>query len=199
MIGCYLWLHDVYPDLATSIRFAAFNTISIATTTGYATADYGAWPSMAPLWLLFLGTFAACSGSTGGGIRMIRAIVLYRQIYRDMVRMLHPSAITPVKVAGQVIPGRIIFGVLAFFFAWIATLVVATLALAALGLSPLTALSAAVASLCNIGPGLHEVGPASNFAVLTDAQIWVCTAVMLLGRLEIFTVLILFTPVYWRK
>jgi trk system potassium uptake protein TrkH len=198
LIGGYLWMYDVYPDLATSIRYAAFNTISVATTTGYSTADYGVWPSFAPLWLLFLGTFAACSGSTGGGIRMIRAIVLYRQIYRDMVRMLHPNAITPVKVAGQVIPGRTIFGVLAFFFAWIATLVVATLVLAGSGLPPLTALSAAVASLCNIGPGLHEVGPAANFASLSDPQVWICTVTMLLGRLEIFTVLILFTPAYWR-
>ena len=198
LIGGYLWMHEVYPDLATSIRYAAFNTISVATTTGYSTTDYGIWPSFAPLWLLFLGTFAACSGSTGGGIRMIRAIVLYRQIYRDMVRMLHPNAITPVKVAGQVIPGRTIFGVLAFFFAWIATLVVATLSLAGSGLPPLTALSAAVASLCNIGPGLHEVGPAANFASLSDLQVWICTVTMLLGRLEIFTVLILFTPAYWR-
>ena len=199
LIGVYLWLHGTYPDLATAVRFAAFNTISVATTTGYATDDSGAWPSFAPLWLLFLGTFAACSGSTGGGIRMIRAIVLYRQIYRDMVRMLHPQAITPVKVAGQVIAGNVIFGVLAFFFAWVATLVVATLLLAGSGLPPLTALSAAVASLCNIGPGLHEVGPAANFAALTDTQTWICAFTMLLGRLEIFTLVILFTPAFWRK
>ena len=181
-----------------ALRFAAFNTVSIATTTGYATDNYGLWPSFAPLWLLFLGTFAASSGSTGGGIRMIRAIVLYRQIYRDMVRMLHPNAITPVKLAGQVVPGRIIFGVLAFFFAWIATLVSATILLAASGMQPLTAFSAALASLCNIGPGLNEVGPAGNFAGLNVLQTWICSATMLLGRLEIFTVLIIFTPAYWR-
>ena len=97
------------------------------------------------------------------------------------------------------VPGRIIFGVLAFFFAWIATLVIATLLLAVSGMAPLTALSAALASLCNIGPGLHEIGPAANFAVLTDVQTWICTVTMLLGRLEIFTVLILFTPAYWRN
>lgn len=198
LVALVLWLRGIYPDLPTAVRYAAFNTVSIATTTGYATADYAAWPSLAPLWLLFLGTFAACSGSTGGGIRMIRAIVLYRQIYRDMVRMLHPNAVTPVKVAGQVVPGRVIFGVLAFFFSWIATLVIATLALAASGLEPVTALSAALASLCNIGPGLNEVGPAGNFSGLNDFQTWICTAVMLLGRLEIFTVLIIFTPAYWR-
>jgi trk system potassium uptake protein len=198
VIALYLWSERVYPDLGTALRFAAFNTVSIATTTGYATDNYGLWPSFAPLWLLFLGTFAACSGSTGGGIRMIRAIVLYRQIYRDMVRMLHPNAITPVKIAGQVVPGRIIFGVLAFFFAWIATLVTATILLAASGMQPLTALSAALASLCNIGPGLNEVGPAANYAGLDDLQTWICSVTMLLGRLEIFTVLIIFTPAYWR-
>jgi trk system potassium uptake protein len=199
MISLYLWLNGVYPDLATTIRFAAFNTVSLATTTGYSTDDYGLWPFFAPLWLLFLGSFATCSGSTGGGIKMIRAIVLYRQIYRDMVRMLHPNAIVPVKVAGQRVAGRVIVGVLAYFFVWIATLVIATLLLAASGLNVITSLSAAAASLSNIGPGLHEVGPASNFSGLSDLQTWICTVVMLLGRLELFTVLVIFTPAFWRK
>jgi trk system potassium uptake protein TrkH len=199
MISLYLWAKQVYPDFATTLRYAAFNTVSIATTTGYATDDYGLWPFFAPLWLLFLGCFATCSGSTGGGIKMIRAIVLYRQIYRDMVRMLHPSAILPVKVAGQRVPGTVIVGVLAYFFVWIATLVVSTLLLAATGLDLITALSASAASLSNIGPGLHEVGPASNFSGLTDLQTWICTVVMLLGRLELFTVLVIFTPAFWRK
>jgi len=199
MIGLYLWAHEVYPDLATTIRFAAFNTVSIVTTTGYSADDYGQWPYFAPIWLLFLGSFATCSGSTGGGIKMIRAIVLYRQIYRDMVRMLHPSAIIPVKVAGQRVAGTVIVGVLAYFFVWIATLVVATLLLAVTGLDLVTALSAAAASLSNIGPGLHDVGPASNFSGLSDIQTWICTSVMLLGRLELFTVLVIFTPAFWRK
>jgi trk system potassium uptake protein TrkH len=116
-----------------------------------------------------------------------------------MVRMLHPSAIVPVKIAGQVVPGRVIVGVLAFFFAWIATLVVATLLFAATGLDILTGFSAAAASLANLGPGLHEVGPASNFASLTDVQTWLCVALMLLGRLELFTILVFFTPAFWRK
>jgi trk system potassium uptake protein TrkH len=199
MISVYLWANQTYPDFVTALRFAAFNTVSLATTTGYATDDYGLWPFFAPLWLLFLGSFASCSGSTGGGIKMIRAIVLYRQIYRDMVRMLHPNAIIPVKVAGQRVPGSVIVGVLAYFFVWIATLVIATLLLAATGLDLVTALSAAAASLSNIGPGLHEVGPASNFSGLSDFQTWICTIVMLLGRLELFTVLVIFTPAFWRK
>ena len=199
MISAYLWLHDFYPDVATTLRYAAFNTVSVVTTTGYAADNYNLWPFFAPIWLLFLGSFATCSGSTGGGIRMIRAIVLYRQIYRDMVRMLHPSAIVPVKVTGQRVAGTVIVGVLAYFFVWIATLVVATLLLAVTGLDLVTALSAAVASLSNIGPGLHEVGPASNFSGLSDFQTWLCTAVMLLGRLELLTVLVIFTPAFWRK
>jgi len=199
LISAFLWWQDVYPDLAETVRHAAFSTISIATTTGYATEDYSLWPFFAPLWLLFLGSFATCSGSTGGGIKMIRAIVLYRQIYRDMARMLHPNAIIPVKVAGQRVPGTVIVGVLAYFFVWIATLVIATLLLTATGLDLVTGLSAAAASLSNIGPGLHEVGPASNFAGLTDLQTWICTAVMLLGRLELFTLLVIFTPAFWRR
>ncbi len=199
IVTLFLWASSFYPNFATTLRHAAFNTISIATTTGYATVDYALWPFFAPLWLLFVGSFATCAGSAGSGIKMIRAMILYRQIYRDMVRMLHPSAIVPVKIAGQVVPGRVIVGVLAFFFAWIASLVIATLVLAGTGLDILTAFSAATASLCNIGPGLHEVGPASNFASLDDAQIWICTALMLLGRLELFMVLVLFTPAFWRK
>lgn len=199
VVSLFVWANGVYPQYWTALRHAAFNTISVATTTGFATEDYSLWPFFAPLWLIFLGSFVSCSGSTGGGIKMIRAIVLYRQIYRDMVRMLHINAIVPVKVAGQVVPGRVIVGVLAFFFAWTATLVVATLLLAATGLDQVTAFSAAAASLSNIGPGLHEVGPASNFSALSDLQTWICTIVMLLGRLELFTVLILFTPTFWRK
>ena len=199
MISAYLWVHGFYPDVATTMRYAAFNTVSLVTTTGYAADDYNLWPFFAPIWLLFLGSFATCSGSTGGGIKMIRAIVLYRQIYRDMVRMLHPSAIVPVKVTGQRVAGTVIVGVLAYFFVWIATLVVATLLLAVTGLDLVTALSAAAASLSNIGPGLHEVGPASNFSGLSDFQTWLCTAVMLLGRLELLTVLVIFTPAFWRK
>jgi len=199
LVGVYLWANGTYQDLSTAVRYAAFNTVSVATTTGYSTTDYALWPFFAPLWILFLGSFAACSGSTGGGIKMIRAIILYRQIYRDMVRMLHPSAIVPVKIAGQVVPGRVIVAVLAFFFAWIVSLVAGTLLLTATGLDILTAFSAATASLCNIGPGLGKVGPAENFASMTDLQIWICTGLMLLGRLELFTVLVFFTPAFWRK
>jgi trk system potassium uptake protein TrkH len=198
-ITAFIHAQGVYPELITALRYAAFNTISIATNTGYATTDYAQWPVFAPLWLMFLGTFVACSGSAGGGVKMIRAIILYRQVYREFNKLSHPSAITTLKIGGQVVPNQVVFSVLAFFFAWLATLVSMTLLLTFSGLDAITAFSAIVASLNNIGPGLHHVGPTGNFAVLTDFQTWVCSITMLLGRLELLTVLVILTPAFWRK
>jgi trk system potassium uptake protein TrkH len=188
-----------YPDFATALRYAAFNVISVGTTTGYATADYNLWPVFAPLWVLFLGTFLSCSGSAGGGIKMMRALILYRQVYREIKSLAHPQAVSPVKVAGHVVPDPVVFAVLGFFFVWVALMVTMTLILSWTGLDAMTAFSAVVASLNNIGPGLHQVGPATNFGVLTDFQTWVCAFAMLLGRLELFTLLVVFTPAFWRK
>jgi trk system potassium uptake protein TrkH len=176
-----------------------FNTISVATTTGFASTDYGAWPMFAGLWLLFLSSFATCAGSTGGGIKIVRAAILYQQVYREFVRILHPYAVTQVKVGGAVVQNNIVFAVLAFLFVYIATIVIITLLLVATGLDVVTAFSAAVACVNNTGPGLANVGPATTYAVLSDFQTWVCTFAMLLGRLELFTLLIVFTPVFWRK
>jgi trk system potassium uptake protein TrkH len=198
-VTLFLWVCGVYPDLATTLRYAAFNTISVATNTGYATTDYAQWPVFAPLWLIFLGTFVASSGSAGGGIKMIRAMILYRQVYREFTKLAHPSAVSPLKIGERVVPDQVVFSVLAFFFAWLATLVSMTLLLTLTGLDAVTAFSAIVASLNNIGPGLHQVGPAANFSILTDFQTWVCTATMLLGRLELLTVLVILTPAFWHK
>jgi trk system potassium uptake protein len=198
-ISLFLWQSGVYPGFLTALRYAAFNIVSVGTTTGYATADYNLWPVFAPLWVLFLGTFLSCSGSTGGGIKMVRAIILYRQVYREFKKLAHPHAMVPLKVAGQVVPNQVVFAVLAFFFMWVVMLVSMTLVLGWSGLDAMTAFSAVVASLSNIGPGLHQVGPATNFAVLSDFQTWVCAFAMLLGRLELFTFLIVFTPAFWRK
>jgi trk system potassium uptake protein TrkH len=198
-ISWLLYSANVYPDFLTAVRYAAFNIVSVGTTTGYATADYNLWPVFAPLWILFLGTFLSCSGSTGGGIKMMRAMILYRQVYREIKGLAHPNAVNPVKIAGQVVPDNVVFAVLGFFFIWIVLLVSMTLLLGLTGLDAMTAFSAVVASLNNIGPGLHQVGPATNFAVLTDFQTWVCSFAMLLGRLELFALLVVFTPTFWRR
>jgi len=198
-IGLYLRLMDVYPDFLTALRHATFNVISVATSTGYATQDFNLWPVFAPLWMMFLVSFASCSGSTGGGIKMVRAMILYKQVYREFIRLLHPVAAVPMKIDGHPVENKIVFSVLAFLFIYIVCIVAMTLILIASGLDVITAFSAVVACLNSLGPGLNQVGPATTFAVLNDFQIWVLSGAMLIGRLELFTVLILFTPAFWRK
>lgn len=199
LIAWYLWMRGTYPDFMTALRYGAFNTISIATTTGYANTDYGLWPVFAPLWMLFLCCFASSSGSTGGGIKMIRALLLVRQGLRELVRLIHPNAQVPVKLGGAVVPNQIVFAVLAFMSIYGACIIVMTFLLLATGLDALSAFTAVIASINNTGPGLNEVGPARTFAGLTDFQTWVCTVAMLLGRLELFTLLVIFTPAFWRR
>ena len=198
-LALFLWGRQVYPDFWTALRFSAFNTVSIATTTGFANTDFNLWPTFAPLWMLFLSSFATCSGSTGGGIKMVRAIILYKQVFREVMRAIHPSAVHPIKLGTEVVENKIIFAVLAFGFMYMVSIVSMTLVLSATGLDIVTAFSAVVACINNTGPVLNQVGPASTFAVLSDFQTWVCTFCMLLGRLEIFTLLVVLTPAFWRK
>ena len=198
-IAVFLNEHNVYPDFIQAFRYSAFNVVSIATTTGFATTDFNLWPLFAPLWMLFLSSFATSAGSTGGGIKMIRALVLYQQVHRELLRAIHPNAVYNVRVGGEVVPGNILFAVLAFGFVYMVSIVSMTLLLSISGLDIVTAFSAIVASINNTGPGLGQVGPATTFAVLSDFQTWVCTFAMLLGRLEIFTLLVVLTPAFWRK
>ncbi|MBO3706226.1 MAG: TrkH family potassium uptake protein [Candidatus Accumulibacter sp.] len=198
-IAIFLDVHEVYSTFVEALRYSAFNVVSIATTTGFANTDYALWPFFAPLWMLFLCSFATSAGSTGGGIKMIRAIVLYKQVYRELARAMHPNAVHPIKIGNSVVPPNILFAVLAFGFIYMVCIVSMTLLLSFTGLEIITALSAVIASINNTGPGLGEVGPANNFAGLTDFQTWVCTIAMLLGRLEIFTLLVVLTPAFWRK
>lgn len=198
-IAAFLKNNNVYPDFLEALRYSAFNVVSIATTTGYSNTDYNLWPMFAPLWMLFLCCFATCAGSTGGGIKMIRAIVLYKQVNRELVRAIHPSAVYPVKIGSEALPGNILFAVLAFGFVYGACIISMTLLLSFTGLDIVSSFSAVVASINNTGPGLNLVGPATTFAILTDIQTWVCTIAMLLGRLEIFTLLVVLNPAFWRK
>ena len=195
----YLVSFDIYDGPLTAVRYVAFHCISLATSLGFATTDYGLWPMFGQLWILFLGSFLACSGSTGGGIKMMRAIILYRQVYREVLRAMHPRAIHPVRLGGAVVPDIVLHAVLAFSFIYMVIVVMLTLVMVASGLELVTAFSAIVATLNNTGPGLGVVGPASNFSPLNDFQTWVCAAAMILGRLELFTVLVVLTPAFWRK
>ena len=198
-IAAYLWWTGTYPDFATALRHAAFNTVSIATTTGFVSTDYAQWPFLAPLWMLFLCTFVTCAGSTGGGIKMMRALIIFRQLKREVVRTVHPNAVRTVKLAGAPLPNKVVFAVLAFSFAFMAIIVSLTLLMVFSGLDLVTGFTAVVASFTNTGPGLGEVGPSTTFKSLSDFQTWVCTVAMLLGRLEIFTLLVVLSPAFWRK
>jgi trk system potassium uptake protein TrkH len=130
---------------------------------------------------------------------MIRALILYKQVYRELVRAMHPNAVWPVRIGGGVVPQNILTAVLAFGFAYMCIIVALTLLMSFSGLDIVTAFSAVVASINNTGPGLNQVGPATTFEVLTDFQTWICTVAMLLGRLEIFTLLVVLTPAFWKK
>lgn len=200
LITFYLWEFRVYGNTTEALRYAAFNVISVATTTGFATTDYGLWPFFAPLWMLFLCSFVSCSGSTGGGIKMVRAVLLYKQVYRELLRAIHPNAVYPVKLGGSSVPQSMLFAVMAFGFIYMVSLVTLTLILTFTGLEIVTAFSAAVAMLNNTGPGLGSVvGPSGNYSTFTPFQTWVCSVAMLLGRLEIFTLLVVLTPAFWKK
>ncbi|OHC88048.1 MAG: potassium transporter Trk [Sideroxydans sp. RIFOXYB12_FULL_59_6] len=198
-IALFLWWQSTYQDFMTALRHASFNVVSIATSSGYASVDYAQWPIFAPLWMMFLTAIAASSGSTGGGIKMIRTLVLVKQAGREFLKLLHPAAVNPMKIGGQVIANNIVFAVLGFIFLYFMTLATLTFLLLISGMDFISALTAILASVNNCGPGLGTVGPASNYQGLTDFQTWVCTFGMLIGRLEIFTVLILFTPMFWRR
>jgi len=198
-IAIYLWLQGTYPNFLTALRHSAFNLVSIATTTGFASVDFNLWPAFAPLWMLFLSSFVTSAGSTGGGIKMIRAIILYKQVYRELLRAMHPNVVWPVRIGGNPVPHNILFAVLAFSFMYMTSIATLTLLLSFSGLDIVTAFSAVVASINNTGPGLNQVGPATTYEVLTDFQTWVCTFAMLLGRLEIFTLLVVLTPAFWRR
>ena len=199
VIAVFLNWNQIYPDFATSFRYALFNTVSIATTTGYTSTDYNQWPIFGPVLMLFLCCFATCAGSTGGGIKMIRALILLKQALREFTRILHPRVINPVHVGGQVIENNVIFAILAFMLIYGGSIIGFTMLQLFSGLDVVTAFTAVIASINNTGPGLNQVGPATNYASLNDFQTWVCTFAMVMGRLELLAVLVLFTPAFWRK
>ena len=199
LVAGYLFLTGVYDDFGTALRYAAFNVVSLATTTGYANTDYGQWPIFAPLTMLFLSSFVSSSGSTGSGIKMIRAQILFKQIWRELLRTIHPRIYNPVKLSEIPLSNATVFAVLAYVFMYTSCVIALTLLLTASGLDVVSGFSAAVASLNNTGPGLGVVGPATTYANLTDTQTWICSFAMLLGRLELFTLLVVLTPAFWRK
>jgi trk system potassium uptake protein TrkH len=199
LVTAILWSNHQYPNFSESLRHAAFAVVSIGTTSGFVSEDYEKWaPLIAPL-LLLLSCIVCSTGSTGGGIKMFRTLLLVRHARRELKMLVHPSAVIPIRIGGQAIPDRIVYSVLAFIFLYFIVVVVLTFALLMTGLDLVSSFSAVLGSINNMGPGMGKIGPAYNFSVLSDAQTWVCTTAMLLGRLETFSVVVLLTPTFWRK
>src|SRR6056300_1091734 len=174
-----------------------FQAISMATTTGFTTTDFASWPTFLPVMLIFFSFIGGCVGSTGGGLKVMRVLLIFKQGLREMKQLIHPQAIIPLRVGGRRVDASIISAVWSFFAVYVSAFLVILLILMATGLDYLTAFSAVAAMLNNLGPGLGEV--ASNYASVSDETKWILCFTMLLGRLEVFTLLVLLTPMFWRR
>ena len=183
---------------ASPIRHGIFQAVSITTTTGYTTREFSAWPSVAPILLLFAACAGGCAGSTAGGIKMIRVLLIFRQCRREIRRLIHPNGVFPLKLGKRKVPERVADAVWSFFSAYVIIfLTMVCLLMAVSEAEFITAFSAVAACLNNLGPGLGEV--ALNYRALPDAATWLLMFAMLLGRLEMFTLIVLFTPTFWRR
>lgn len=185
--------------LEQSFRDAAFQVISVISTTGYITADYTAWAPLLTVIFFLLMFVGGSAGSTAGGVKIVRHVVLLKNSILEMKRQVHPSAIIPVRVNGKAVTQDITFNVLAFFIIYITVFAIGSVIMALIGVDFLTAIGAVATSLGNVGPGLGTVGPVDNFAGIPAAGKWLLSFFMLLGRLELFTVLILLTPYFWNR
>jgi Trk-type K+ transport systems, membrane components len=192
-------LHENYGDVEASLRYSAFQVASILTTTGFATADYELWPSLCQGLLLLCMFIGGCAGSTGGGMKVMRIQLLIKHSYKELIQLIHPRSVTQVKVSGKAVPMGVLSGIWAFFVLWLALFVLSALVVAASGVDLMSSFAASLACIGNIGPGVGVVGPTDNYSTLPDLAKWVLVFCMLLGRLEIYTVVILFVPEFWRK
>lgn len=192
----YLVLSGRY-SIGEGFIHGLFQTVSIATTAGFATADFASWPSFVPILLLLLSCMGGCGGSTGGGMKAVRVMLMTKQGVRELSQLIHPNAIIPLKVGNRRVEAKVVSAVWSFFAVYIFAFVVILLLLMATGLDYTTAFSAVIASLNNLGPGLGDV--ASHYGSISDPAKWILCFSMLLGRLEVFTLLVLFTPAFWRQ
>lgn len=186
-------------DVEKAFRDALFQVVSIITTTGFATADYTSWTPFITVLFFILMFIGGSAGSTAGGVKVVRYVVLIKNSVLELKRQLHPSAVIPVRLNDKAVPRDITFNILAFIMIYIFIFATGSLTLAASGVDFTTAIGAVATSLGNIGPGLGQVGPVDNFANVPTSGKWILSFLMLLGRLELFTVLILFTPYFWRR
>ncbi len=191
-----LWLCGYYPGFGTALRNSALQVVSVITSTGFTTADFSLWPLFLPTALIFVSFIGGCAGSTAGGMKVIRFQLLYRQAVQHVRQLVHSRALMPIKLGRHVVPEKVAAAVWGFFGVYVFTFVLIMLIVLGTGVDQVTAFSAVAASINNLGPGLGDVS--TNFASLTPLAKWALAAAMLLGRLEIFTVVVVLSPAYWR-
>ena len=192
-----LYFSEVYGNFSDAFFIGLFQAVSVATTTGFTTADYSTWPLFLPYMLLYAAIIGACAGSTGGGMKVVRILLIFKQGIREVQRLIHPRATIPIKLGNDIVSDRVVESVWGFFAVYVMAFMVMLLALLATGLDIITAFSAVGACINNLGPGLANV--AQTYGELNAAAKWILCFAMLLGRLEVFTLLVLFMPMFWRR
>ncbi|MCH7760099.1 TrkH family potassium uptake protein [candidate division TA06 bacterium] len=197
-IGINTFTHH-YHNFPTALQKTLFQVVSILTTTGYSTADYGGWAFSSQFVLFIMMFMGGCAGSTGGGMKIMRILLLVKFVFSEITRLVHPHAVVPVRIGDTIVPRDVVTNLLGFFVLFLLLFILGVLVMSAMGLDMTTSFGAVAASLGNIGPGLGNVGPTDNYAQIPWIGKWVLAFLMLLGRLEIFTVIILFSPSYWQK
>jgi trk system potassium uptake protein TrkH len=199
IVSFELW-STIYPNFFEALRYGSFQVISISTGSGFSTANFDLWPSFSKWFLLMLMFFGGCAGSTTGSIKIIRIMVLFKKGYQELHKIVYPHAIVPIRVNAKPINPEIVSSITSFFLIYLFIFLISTLiVMAAEDLPIITAISACAASIGNVGPGLGEVGPAGNYANLSIFTKIVLSFLMLIGRLELFTILVIFTPAFWRR
>ncbi len=186
-------------ETESAFRHAAFQVTSVLTTTGFVSADYTMWNSLATMLIFSLFLIGGSAGSTSGGIKIVRHIIMIKNTFYEFKKLLHPNAIIPIRYNGVGVPKHIIYNILPFFVLYMLIFITSSVSLTFFGLDFLSAIGATASSLGNIGPALGSLSPVDNYAHLSIGAKWICSFLMLIGRLELFTVLILFTPFFWRK
>lgn len=194
-----LMLFKIYPTVIAAFRYAIFSVVSIVTTTGYVTTDFAKWPAYSHYILFILMFIGGCAGSTGGAIKCVRIFILLKSAYGYIFKLIHPKSVRSIRFSGKIVPPEIIQSIQSLFFLYIGIFVIASLFMAWLGLEIITAMSAVAATLGNVGPGLGAVGPVENYSHISIVGKWVLSLCMLLGRLEIYAVIIFLVPEFWRK
>ena len=199
VIATITLMRSGYTSVPEALRYASFQVVSIITTTGFATADYEIWPVLLQMLLLCLMFFGGMVGSTGGGMKQARILLMFKQAYRELYHLIHPRAMTALKLDEKNVPKETLGGIWGFLFLFILISVVATLLMTALGLDIITSATTVISAMSNVGPALGDAGPADNYFMIPVAGKWILILCMLIGRLEIYTVILLFLPIFWRK